>query len=127
MNEQGFTFIELLLVVSFVILMAAISGTQYNHYKRESFNAATSSDFRNSMSYIEVYLQDNEAYPNCNYTNCETILNGFRMSPGVQINYTGVADTDILGVACHLRGDMRLVFTGIPGIIVGMRTGPCGS
>ena len=78
------------------------------------------------MNGLEAYLQDNDEYPTCNAFTCEETLLGFRQTRGVRVTYTGTEDT-VLGTACNERGSDRLVFTGMPGIIISMRTGPCGT
>ena len=128
MNQKGFSLIELLVVVSFIAILGAMAQTQYAYYKRESYNSVTNADMRNSMTGLEVYQQDNSGnYPTCDASTCEGTLPGFKQSPGVQLAYTGVDDTSVTAIACHDHGDMRYIFTGIPGLIIGLRTGPCGA
>lgn len=128
MNQSGFTFIEALTVVAFLSLMSAISALQYGNYKKKAFNAVTSTDIRNSMTGLQAYRDDNNGnYPSCGTTNCPSLLPGFVQTDGVQLTYVGVSDSSVTAVACHERGNTRYVFTGIPGIIIALNTGPCGS
>lgn len=126
MNQSGFTFVELLVVTVFIAGISGLAIAQYTSYKRDGFNTATSADFRNAMTAIEVYEQDNEEYPTCSAVTCPATLPGFSLSSGVQVSFVG-DEENVTGVACHERGSMRYVFTGMPGLIVTMPTGPCGA
>ena len=125
-NENGFTFTELLLVTVMLGILTGMAITQYRFYKVNSYNAAASADMRNAMTAIEVYEQDNNAYPSCSPVTCPSVLPGFNLTPSVNITFISDALLSVTGVSCHMKGDTRYIFTGIPGLIVSSRTGGCG-
>ena len=125
MNESGFTFVELLTDTVFIAVLSGLAVTHYIEYKTEGYNTAANADFRNAMTALEVYDQDNEEYPTCSAVTCPSTLPGFSSSNGVQVTFVG-DEENVTGVACHEKGNTRYIFTGMPGLIVSMRTGPCG-
>ena len=79
------------------------------------------------MTNLETYVQDNGEYPTCNSATCESTLTSTNLTDGVQLNVTGSSDTSYLAITCHEKGNVKDVFTGIPGLIVSLKTGPCGT
>ncbi len=126
-SESGFTMIELLVVMAFIGVLAGISISQYGQYKNRAYASVTKSDLRNAMTNLETYVQDNEEYPTCNDATCGGTLTSTLLSDGVQLSVNGNGDESYVAVTCHERGNTKDVFTSIPGVIVSLRTGPCGS
>jgi len=62
-GEKGFTLIELLIVVAIIGILAAIAIPQFNAYRKRGYNAAASSDVRNTKTAMEAFQADNQSYP----------------------------------------------------------------
>lgn len=117
-QEAGFTLIELMTVLIIVGSLAGISISQYAAYKKDAFNIAAMSDFRNSLTGIETYFDDNEEYPACIGADCESSIDGVRLTSDVFLSYIAVGDGDSIGVACHAKGDVKYSYPTSVGIIV---------
>jgi len=127
-NEKGFTLIELLAVMAVIASLSAIAISQYAVYKKDAYNITALSDFRNSMTGIEAYFDDNQTYPTCSGDDCEAVIPGLALSDDVFLSYTAVGDEDTLGVACHMRGDIGYTFPSTAGLVIPLTlSAPCGS
>ena len=112
-NENGFTLIELLAVMAVIASLSGIAISQYSAYKKDAHNITALSDFRNSMTGIEAYFDDNQVYPSCTGSDCEDMIPGLALSKGVLLNYTAVGVDGASGFACHEKGDTRYNFSSI--------------
>jgi len=61
-KEEGFTLIELMIVIAIIGILAAIAIPQFNNYRARSFNAAAQSDLKNFTTAQEAFYVDNETY-----------------------------------------------------------------
>lgn len=127
-SEAGFTLIELLAVMAIVGSLSAIAISQYAEYKKDAYNITALSDFRNSMTGIEAYFDDNQAYPTCTGSDCEDLIPGLGLSQDVFLSYTPVNDEDVVGVACHTKGNVRYTFPSTAGLVIPLQGSsiPCG-
>jgi prepilin-type N-terminal cleavage/methylation domain-containing protein len=61
-NKKGFTLIELLIVVAIIAILAAIAIPQFASYRVKGYNAAASSDIRNTKTAEEALFADFQGY-----------------------------------------------------------------
>jgi type IV pilus assembly protein PilA len=61
-KDEGFTLIELMIVIAIIGILAAIAIPQFSAYRKRSYNAAAEADLRNAATAQEAYFVDNSHY-----------------------------------------------------------------
>jgi|LSQX01.1.fsa_nt_gb prepilin-type N-terminal cleavage/methylation domain-containing protein len=63
-RNNGFTIVELLIVIVVIAILAAISIFAYNGIQQRARETAIKTDFSNATKKIHIYQVDNGKYPN---------------------------------------------------------------
>jgi len=106
-SENGFTLLELMVVVSIVAILSAIAIPLFLDYQTSAFDARANSDLRNAANAEEAYFLASGGYLNCADAACESDLPNFRKSATVAITLTAnntVGSPSWTGVASSDRG-----------------------
>jgi len=61
-KDEGFTLIELMIVIAIIGILAAIAIPQFSAYRQRSYNAAAQADLRNATTAQEAYFVDWSTY-----------------------------------------------------------------
>ena len=104
-SEQGFSLIELLVVMGIIGILAAITIPQFESYKTRGFNARALSDLRNTISAQEAQYVDNESYVD----NIEDLEGFDNESPAVTLVMNANA-VSWSGYSYHPSGTLTFCF-----------------
>jgi len=110
-NEQGFTLIELMIVIAIIGILAAIAIPQFSAYRTRSFNAAGAADLRNAATAQEAYFVDNQAYT-ATAATLQGATYGLYLSANVTLTVTGATTSGYTMTAYHSSGDATWSLTG---------------
>ena len=89
-SRQGFTLIEVLMVVAVIGLLVAIAIPQFIAYKARGVDTQMKSDLKNAATAMESYFAEKQAYPN---TVAALVAVGFSPTGGVTVTITVTSST----------------------------------
>lgn len=115
-KENGFTLIELMVAIVIVASLAGIAIRQLSVYQARAFDARAERDLRAAVTAEEAYFSDNEAYAQCQNSECEVELHNFNQSDGTRISVTAAdSGTSFEAEAYHPKGERRFFYSSETG------------
>jgi type IV pilus assembly protein PilA len=115
-KNEGFTLIELMIVIAIIGILAAIAIPQFAAYRQRSYNSSAESDLRNAATAQEAYYIDGQKYLPSPGTNLTGKTYGFYKSGGVLID-GGAGTTQYTMTAYHSSGSRTYTLQGPGGTI----------
>ena len=114
-KNEGFTLIELMIVIAIIGILAAIAIPQFSAYRQRSYNAAAEADLRNAATAQEAYYVDAQHYTGT-ITGLIGSTYGLYTSQGVSLT-GGVTATQYIMTAFHSTGSKTYSILGPGGTI----------
>jgi type IV pilus assembly protein PilA len=87
-RSDGFTLLEILVVIAILGILSAIAIQQYSAYKSRSVDTQMKSDLKNAALAMESYFSEFRVYPN---SLAKITSVGFRQTDGVSLAITVVS------------------------------------
>ena len=115
-KNEGFTLIELMIVIAIIGILAAIAIPQFSAYRTRSFNAAAEADLRNAATAQEAYYVDKQTYVADPQTNLIGATYGLYTSQNVALDGDAVADQYSM-TAYHSSGNKTYTLVGPGGSV----------
>jgi prepilin-type N-terminal cleavage/methylation domain-containing protein len=115
-KNEGFTLIELMIVIAIIGILAAIAIPQFSAYRTRSYNAAAEADLRNAATAQEAYYVDTQTYVVDPQTNLIGSTYGFYTSQNVIVD-GDAATQQYTMTAYHSSGSKTFTLIGPGGSI----------
>ena len=100
-DEDGFTLIELMIVIAIIGVLAAIAIPNFQTYRQRGFNAASNSDLENAYIATQAYYSDYK-----DGTVSLAVLNayGYVQTTGVALDIVSGTRSALQITAAHSSG-----------------------
>ncbi len=98
-NKDGFTLVELLIVVAIIGILAAIAIPQFAAYRARAYCASSESDLANLAIAEEAYFADNDVYTTD--TTAAAIANSWSATTNDVVTVTGGDTAGFTATAAH--------------------------
>jgi type IV pilus assembly protein PilA len=115
-QNEGFTLIEVMIVVAIIAILAAIAIPQLSVHRTKSYNTAAVSDLKNAAIAQEAYYVDNRQYTN-DINRLTTNPYNLFISQGVNVGVSSATNEAYLMTGYHSAGNITYTLSGPGGAI----------
>ena len=106
-KNQGFTLVEIMIVVAVMAILFGIAIPNYIRYRKRAYNSSAMGDARNAYTASQTYFNDNSSDTISSVTDLGPF--GFLQTPDVTVTVGG--DQPNLGITTfHDAGDKTFIF-----------------
>ncbi len=84
-RSEGFTLLEILVVIGVIGILSAIALQQYSAYRSRTIDTQMKSDLKNASLAMESYFSEHRSYPN---SVAKILTLGFQQTNGVTLTIT---------------------------------------
>jgi prepilin-type N-terminal cleavage/methylation domain-containing protein len=106
-RQNGFSMIELLVVMGIMSALIAIALPRYGSYRASAFDSRAEIDLRSVAMAEEAYFLENDKYLACSGASCSQLPGIKKLSAGVELAIT-TSETGFKGTASHPKGSGRV-------------------
>jgi len=115
-RDEGFTLIEVMIVVAIIAILAAIAIPQLSVHRTKSYNTAAVSDLKNAAIAQEAYYVDNRLYAN-SVTDLTANPYNLYISQGVNMAVSSATNEVYIMTGYHTAGNRTYTLSGPGGSI----------
>jgi prepilin-type N-terminal cleavage/methylation domain-containing protein len=115
-RDEGFTLIEIMIVVAIIAILAAIAIPQLDAHRKRSFNATAVSDLKNAAIAQEAYYVDNRQYTN-SISALTTAPHNLSISQGISMAISSANNEAYRMTAYHSSGNITYTLSGPGGAV----------
>lgn len=83
MKKDGFTLVEILIVLAIIAILVAVAIPYYYHHKKTAYKVMVKSDVRNIVADIYLFWSNYKVYPQLNPNPCSENSTVCTLSDGV--------------------------------------------
>lgn len=114
-SDEGFTLLELIVVVAVLGILAAIAVQQFQVHRARAIDASMRSDLKNAAMAMESYYGEYLAYPN---TEAAILAVGYRKTGGVTLSINLTSPSTFTVTAARQHGSQpSFTFDSSTGLI----------
>ncbi len=113
-KTEGFTLVELLIVVAIIAILAAIAIPQFSKYRLRAYKSEVDSDAKNAYTAAQSYLTDNAGGTVDGLAALKS--GGYRPSPNIAI--VGTPTMTLSGGSIEIRSTAGALTTNDNALII---------